>query len=242
MFLAGAAGEYSIFILLVSRGLQGFGIAAVPIWMDIINTDLPKEKCQLLISLLMSTFPVGLAAGLVGGTAFMIKFKIYDVFFVIGTPYCVVAILLIFLIGDPPKQSSTEDSDLPKQSSPEDSDIPKQSSTEDSDIQKQSSTKDSDLPKQSSTEDSDPPKRSSTEDSDPPKRSSTEDSDPPKNRKCEWRNPKPFDYPGMILLAVGTFCFLIALSFVRLFVLRIPKCMVLTSVKKKGKRIVWMEK
>eukprot|EP00727_Mastigamoeba_balamuthi_P005996 m51a1_g2015 hypothetical protein (572) ;mRNA; r:1271707-1273596 len=89
-------GSVSIFVAIVARLVQGFGMSSTCMCMNIVNKKMPVRIRPMMMALTSSMISVGMSAGLVGGAALIEHMKWYQLGF-ISFPIC-VAIFVAFLV------------------------------------------------------------------------------------------------------------------------------------------------
>jgi MFS family permease len=99
----------SISTLLISRIVQGVGLAAVPVAFSILRDVFPVEKLSIAIGVFSSAYSAGSVLGLLFGASIIQAFGWHSTFFLIAPVAAIVTIIItIFVPSRKPQQQSSE--------------------------------------------------------------------------------------------------------------------------------------
>lgn len=122
IYIAGTvAGGFadSISFLLVSRIIQGVGLAAVPAAFSLLRDSFPLAKLAIAVGVFGSAYSAGSVVGLLAGATVIQNFGWHATFFFIAPIAAVVTLLIArFVKEENRKQSKVQDSASTKRTSP----------------------------------------------------------------------------------------------------------------------------
>ena len=117
LYTAGIIGggfTNSISTLLISRIVQGVGLAAVPVAFSILRDVFPVEKLSIAIGVFSSAYSAGSVLGLLFGASIIQAFGWHSTFFLIAPVAGIVTTIIAMVVpsGKSPQQQTLENIDI----------------------------------------------------------------------------------------------------------------------------------